>query len=221
MNTDPTLDTPSLREGRAAPRHGLLARGLFFTMDAVYGQRTSLEKFAALELVARVPYQAWESVAYVALTHLQGRNGFARRVFEFVVEARHAQDNEQWHLLVLEELLQRAGARRSWWKARAIPQLLAVVYYHVSWLLYVLAPRLSYALNADFEDHAERSYLAHAARHPELDEQAWTSELADGRPIDTVGALLRTIAADEREHRDHSLAHLAQPRFALGPKPAA
>ncbi len=213
MTPTTTLDTPSSRATHCRPRHGLLARGLFLAMDAVYGRATSLEKFAALELVARVPYQAWENVAYVALTNLQGRNRFMRRVFEFVVEARAAQDNEQWHLMVLEELLERRGAQRSWWKARAIPQLLAVVYYHVSWLLYVAAPRLSYALNADFEDHAERSYLAHAAAHPELDDEAWVTELGGDAALPTVGALLRRIASDEREHRDHSLAHLAAPRF--------
>ena len=199
-------------------RPGLLARTLFQTMDVVYGRRTSIEKFAALELVARVPYQAWENVAYVALTHLQGRTNFARRVFEYVLEAREAQDNEQWHLLLLEELIARRGIRRSWLKARAIPQALAVTYYHVSWLLYVIAPGLSYSLNADFEDHAERSYLAHVAEHPELDSQPWETEIGDAyAKLPTVGALLRRIAADEREHRDHSLARLEHPRFAETP----
>ena len=183
-------------------------------MDLVYGRAPSIEKFAALELVARVPYQAWESVAYVALTHLQDRAGFMQRVFGFVVEARDAQDNEQWHLLLMEELLARRSTPRSWWKARAIPQLLAVFYYHVSWLLYVIAPSLSYALNADFEDHAERSYLAYVAAHPELDEESWVTAIGEGyASLPTVGALLRRIAADEREHRDHSLARLSQPRF--------
>lgn len=195
--------------------HGWLARTLFLTMDAVYGREASLAKFAALELVARVPYQAWENVAYVALTHLQGRAGFARRVFEFVVEARHAQDNEQWHLLLVEELLAQRRIARSWWTARAIPQLLAVVYYHVSWLLYVIAPSLSYALNADFEDHAERTYLAYVEAHPDLDEESWVTAIGEAYDpsLPTVGALLRRIARDEREHRDHSLARLARPRF--------
>lgn len=207
-----THEAPHDTHARRAP--GLLARTLFLAMDVVYGRDPSLEKFAALELVARVPYQAWESVAYVALTHLQGRTGFARRVFEFVVEARDAQDNEQWHLLLLEELVAREGRARPWWKAQAIPQLLALVYYHVSWLLYVLAPSLSYALNADFEDHAERSYLAYVASHPETDDEPWVTEIgAEYASLPTVGALLRRIARDEREHRDHSLARLEQPRF--------
>lgn len=184
-------------------------------MDSVYGTAPTLEKFAALELVARVPYQAWENVAYVALTHLQGRVGFARRVFEFVTEARVAQDNEQWHLVLLEELIAQRKIVRSWWTARAIPQLLAVLYYHISWLLYVIAPSSSYSLNADFEDHAERSYLAYVAAHPEVEEEPWVTAIgADYARLPTVGALLVQIARDEAAHRDHSLARLAQPRFA-------
>ena len=50
-------------------RTGLSARALFLVMDVVYGRPRTLEKFRVLELVARVPYQAWENVAYVAVTH--------------------------------------------------------------------------------------------------------------------------------------------------------
>lgn len=211
--TDPT--SAILQPAPARIRKpGVLARTLFASMDVVYGAAPSLEKFAALELVARVPYQAWENVAYVALTHVQGQGSFARRVFEFVVEARHAQDNEQWHLLLVEELLAQRGVVRSWWKARAIPQLLALLYYHLSWLLYVVAPRLSYALNADFEQHAEREYLDYVAQRPELDREPWRTEIGAGYGrLPSVGALLRRIAFDEAEHCAHSLAHLTAPRF--------
>lgn len=47
----------------------MAARLLFATLDVTYGKGRNLEKFRVLELVARVPYQAWEHVAYVALTH--------------------------------------------------------------------------------------------------------------------------------------------------------
>src|SRR5512145_2975774 len=54
-----------------APRmaYGLLARVLFLGMDLFYGRRRTLSKFKVLELIARVPYQAWEQVGYVAMTH--------------------------------------------------------------------------------------------------------------------------------------------------------
>jgi ubiquinol oxidase len=50
-------------------RYSLSAKLLFTVMDTVYGRARTLEKFRVLELVARVPYQAWENVAYVAMTH--------------------------------------------------------------------------------------------------------------------------------------------------------
>jgi ubiquinol oxidase len=207
MNDRPTPSEPR--------RPGYLARALFATMDLTYGRTPTLEKFAALELVARVPYQAWENVAYVAMTHVHRRLGFARRIFEFMSEARDAQDNEQWHLLIVEELLARRGARRPWLLASAIPQLLALFYYHVSWLLYVIAPRLSYALNAEFENHAEHEYLSYVTAHPELEVEPWVSAFAaDYGNHATVADLLRQIASDEAAHRDESLAHIAEPRFA-------
>ena len=70
----------------ATPRRNpsLAARGLFVIMDVAYGKPRTLEKFRVLELVARVPYQAWENVAYVAVTHTASAPGFARRVFDRV-----------------------------------------------------------------------------------------------------------------------------------------
>src|SRR5712691_7799669 len=70
-----TLATPRRRAG-------MPARLLFTTMDLLYGRRRTLSKFKMLELIARVPYQSWEQVAYVAVTHVYRDPGFARRVHE-------------------------------------------------------------------------------------------------------------------------------------------
>lgn len=157
------------------------------------------------------------TVGYVAITHTHERVSFARRVFDFVAEARAQQDNEQWHLLVLEDLLRRSAdekRKRGFFFGRLVPQLLALVYYHVSWVLYVVAPSLSYALNADFEDHAEHEYMEFVAEHPELEEVPWKSELArDYGEYATVADLLRRIGLDERVHKEESLARLEAPRF--------
>lgn len=196
-------------------RYGLLARGLFATMDLVYGRARSLRKFKVLEVVARVPYQAWESVGYVAMTHTHRTPAFARRIFDFVVEARAQQDNEQWHLLILEERIRTLGIRERLLRDRLLPQLLAFFYYHVSWLLYVIAPRLSYALNADFEDHAEHEYMRFVAEHPELDDAPVTTAYeADYGRFATEGDLYRRIGLDERTHKEESLARMAEARFA-------
>lgn len=200
--------------GSPRRRYGLLARSLFFGMDLVYGRARTLKKFTVLEVIARVPYQAWEHVAYVAMTHTYRTPGFARRVFEFIKESRAQQDNEQWHLLILEEWLQKDGVRESFLLYRVAPQIVAFFYYHVSWLLYVIDPKLSYALNADFEDHAEHEYMEFVRDHPELEERPFESEFkADYGNLATLADVLRRIGLDERHHKDESLARIAAPRF--------
>ena len=219
---DPATDAQHERLRReqrstlAAPRrrYGAAARLLFAVMDVVYGRPATLAKFRALEIVARVPYQAWEHVAYVAVTHTHEHPDVARRIHDRVVEAREEQDNEQWHLLILEELLQRSGHRKRLMRDRIVPQLLSFVYYQLSWLLYVVRPGWSYRLNADFEDHAEHTYMEYVDQHPELDRTPWESSFADDYGDHaSLGDLLRQIALDERAHKEQSLAHVNRPRF--------
>ncbi len=213
---DELRDEQARTLGEARLRYGLLARALFLTMDLLYGRRPTLKKFKVLEVVARVPYQAWENVAYVAITHTHGLPDFARRIFEFVEEARHQQDNEQWHLLILEETLREQGAKQGFLRFVIAPQLLAFVYYHVSWILYVIRPSLSYRLNAEFEDHAEHEYMAFVEQHPELDEVGYDGAFAaDYGRFETRSELFRRIALDEREHKLQSLERMAAPRFGL------
>ncbi len=200
----------------SAPRrpYGLLSRLLFAGMDLVYGRKRTLPKFTVLEVIARVPYQAWEHVAYIAMTHTYSTPGFARRVFDFIKESRMQQDNEQWHLLILEEWLQKDGVRQGFLLYRVAPQIVAFFYYHVSWLLYVVDPKLSYALNADFEDHAEHEYMEFVRDNPDFERRPFDSEFrADYGNLDTLADVLRQIGLDERHHKLESLRRIDAPRF--------
>ena len=49
--------------------YSILAQILFFSLDILYGKKRTLSKFKVLEVIARVPYQSWEHVAYIAMTH--------------------------------------------------------------------------------------------------------------------------------------------------------
>ena len=204
------------RETLAASRmrYGLLARVLFVTLDLLYGRRWTLSKFKVLEVIARVPYQAWEHVAYIAITHVHPRPDFARRIFERVRESWVQQDNEQWHLLLLEELTDRAGVREGFVRYRVVPQMMAFVYYHIAWLLYVIRPRWSYLLNAWFEDHAEHEYMRYVAENPALEAEPSESIFADdyGR-FASVADLFRQIGYDERVHKLESLERVPTARF--------
>ncbi len=204
------------RDTLAAPRrtYGIGARVLFGLLDAVYGKPRTLSKFKVLELVARVPYQSWEQVAYIAITHTQRRTDFARRIFDRVTESRSQQDNEQWHLLLLEERIERQQVEEGWLRFSVVPQALAFVYYQLSWLLYVTRPEWSYRLNADFEDHAEHEYAILVTEHPEWEDEPFESAFAEDYASLTCEAdLFRQISYDERVHKEASLFRMVEPRF--------
>ena len=166
-----------------------------------------------LEVVARVPYQAWENVGYVAITHTYALPRLARRVFEFVEESRHQQDNEQWHLLVLAELIGRRGLEQGVFRFRLVPQLLAFFYYHLSWIVYVLRPSWSYRLNAEFEDHAEHSYMEYVAANPELEDglrrPSFGRTTAPSTPWPTCCAASRSTSASTRRRASRGSRHPA------------
>ena len=203
-----TLATP--------PRtYGFAAKLLFITLDVVYGKGRNLEKFRVLELAARVPYQAWEHVAYVALTHKSKEPDFAGRVFTQVRAARREQDNEQWHLLILEDLTSLRPRIYGWIRTRVFPQVLALAYYQLSWLLYALRPDHSYRLNADFEDHAEHEYALLVADHPEFETMPFTSQFEPQYgSYASLADLFRQIGYDERIHKLESVARMTNARFA-------
>ena len=186
-------------------RYGVPARLLFWTANKVFPQGRSFEFFAFVELVARVPYMTWEHVGHIAQTQTQRDHVFARKIQDRVLLARDEQDNEFWHLVIMQEFLESSKYKRRWFFDRVFPQLLSVAYYQLSWLLFVLHPKSSYRLNSDFEDHAMRQYALFVEEHPEFDETIWESRYSDdyGRHV-TVGDMLRQVALDEEQHKQHS-----------------
>jgi ubiquinol oxidase len=209
----PTLPSHALRAAQAATlaasrlRYDLFSRLMFFTVDVLYGRRPSLAKFLVLEHLARIPYQAWERVAQRAIVRTEGRSQLAVRIMDRVVEARAQQDNEQFHLLIIDELLIRRDAAPRRFRYRIVPRLLAGPWHAFTWLLHLIRPAWSYRLNASFEDHAEHEYMHFVAQHPELDHEPVACDAADdyGR-FETLGDLLRQIGHDERVHKLESLA---------------
>jgi ubiquinol oxidase len=209
----PTLPAHALRAAQAttlaAPRlrYDPFSRLMFFTVNVLYGRPPSLAKFLVLEHLARIPYQTWERVAQRAIARTEGRSRLAQRIMNRVVEARAQQDNEQFHLLIIDELLIRRGAAPGRLRYRIVPRLLAGPWHAFTWLLHLIRPAWSYRLNASFEDHAEHEYMHFVATHPELDHEPVVCDAADGYGrFDSLGDLLRQIGHDERVHKLESLA---------------
>jgi ubiquinol oxidase len=191
--------------------YGFVARSLFVSMNLLYGRKRSLEKFLVLELVARVPYQTWEHAAYLSITRHARQTKLARRIYDRVRRAREQQDNEQWHLFIIEDMLEHRGTHLGWFRYRLLAQVIAFSYYLVSWVLYLIRPAWSYALNADFEDHAEHEYMAFVADHPELEFETCSCSVADDYGCaESFADVLRQIGVDERHHKEESLLELAE-----------
>ena len=191
-------------------RYSLAARLLFVGMDLLYGRKRSLSKFRVLEIVARVPYQTWETVTYKQITKRHRHPLDVRRLWDRVLEFRTQQDNEQWHLLILDELVMRSKGRenRVWYDV--LPKVIAFGYWHFAWLLYALRPSWSHRLNADFEDHAEHEYALLVAEHPEWETTPYESVVAaDYGSFASLADLFRQICHDERLHKEESEQRLA------------
>ena len=204
----PTLDRARLSYeqqrtlGGPETRPRLVLRLMFGSIDLLYGRRPSIEKFLVLEHLAQVPYRAWERVAQRRIARTRGRSVLARRIQERVAEARAQHDNEQWHMLVMEELIARRGRRLGRLRHRLLPRLLALPWQIGTWVLHLVRPACSYRLNAAFEAHAERSYMRFVALHPETEQQIFGGPLADRWELPvTVADVLRQIGHDERMHK--------------------
>jgi hypothetical protein len=209
----PTLSPGALRSEQrttvTAPRGrpNIVVSALNLVVSLLYGRRASWQKFLVLEHLAQVPYRSWERIAQRRIARTRGRSTLARRIQVRVAEARSQQDNEQWHMLVLEELLARRGHRLGRLRYRLVPRLMAAPWQLTTWVPHLVKPRGSYLINAAFEDHAEREYMRYVAANPGLERELFTSELADrwDHPV-TVADVLRQIGHDERCHKLDSLA---------------
>ena len=214
-DTLPRLTRTDLRiahqETLAAPRrpHSVPARVLFLSMDLMYGRRSTPAKFRVLEIVARLPYQAWEVASYKSMNKVHDNPTRLAVLMDRIRGFRAQQDNEQWHLMVMNDLVAQSGKKSNRFWYGFLPRLICFGYWHFSWLLYVLKPEWSHRLNADFEDHAEHTYADYVVDHPELDSTPWRPTTSAGYgSFDSQGDLFRQICLDERFHKQESEQHL-------------
>jgi hypothetical protein len=199
------------QETLAAPRrpYSIPARILFAQMDLLYGRRSTVAKFRVLEIVARLPYQAWETASYKKMNKVHDNPGKLAALMDRIRGFRAQQDNEQWHLMIMNDLVAQSGRKGNRLLHGLLPRVICFGYWHFSWLLYVLKPTWSHRLNADFEDHAEHTYAEFVQDHPELDTIAWVPVTSAGYGhFETQGDLFRQICLDERAHKQESEQHL-------------
>jgi hypothetical protein len=205
------------REQRATlerPRYpySFAAKTFFAMMDLVTGKRTTLAKAKLIETLASIPYRAWEIRQYARMTRLYRNIAEVERARLVMEWGREAQDNEYWHLLVIEEKMREDGARDPWYLFPPIPWLMVLGYVLITRFMALVDIRRAFLFNAEFEDHAEHVYAAFVADHPEWETQPAGGPQAAGYGIAGSWAdVFRRIGLDERDHMNNSLVFCGMP----------
>src|SRR3990170_1699018 len=100
--------------GSSVMKANPILRMMYFAMDLVYGRGRTLMKFKSIEILARYPYEAWENSSYHRLTRKYARARYTRKdssdnVIRLIELGRRSQDNEQWHLTIIEDIMRQKG----------------------------------------------------------------------------------------------------------------
>ncbi|MFP4520946.1 MAG: alternative oxidase [Fibrobacterota bacterium] len=198
--------------GTEVMRPNFILRIAVVAFDILYGKKRTLPKFRVLEILARYPYTAWENGAYHVVTSAfcSSVSGEKKDKVEYVLRhiamGRKAQDNEQWHLVLLDEQIKNLGIKQGFFRHKIIPPLLTFGYYWLTRFMYRVRPSWSFHMNAAFESHAEHEYMKMAKENPDWENMKIQSEYFNYYPeCQSLSDLIRRIGLDEREHMEESL----------------
>ena len=203
---------------RTRPRYAYsaMARLFFMSMDILAGRETTLAKARLIEILAPVPYRAWEMRAREKATCGHGDQRVVRAAGAIMGWGRTAQDNERRHLLLIEQKIREDAAEQPWYVAAPIPTLIAASYGLLTWTMARFAIRRAFLLNAEFEDHAEHTYAQLVYDHPE-----WEDQPAESAVVREYGSfrswadVFRRIGLDERDHRNNSFLFAGLPEYVV------
>lgn len=190
---------------RPTLKYGVSAKIFFFLMDLAAGKKNTLPKAKLLEILACIPYREWELRHYLRLTY----NYYNRKKVdwsrEIVAWGRSAQDNEYYHLLVIQEKMREDGLRDTWFLSTPVVVLVTSTYILLSKILAWVNIRAAFRFNAEFEDHAEHIYAEMVEYNKQWETQPVTNKVAmEYADVPTWADIFRRIGLDERDHRNHS-----------------
>lgn len=185
----------------------LLGSLLVASGNLVYGKRPGYAKFKAIEVIARIPYQSWESAAYTLLSALYGDERYAVRLVRLTAFSRFAQDNETMHVVVNSHITQKHQCE-GFFRHTLIPVLFAFFYFWVVYALYLISHRAALELNYLFESHAYKQYSEFLETNEAyLKQQPLMSEFLQfyGREVRNEYEFFETVRNDELIHRNRSI----------------
>lgn len=180
----------------------LVASGNLF-----YGNKPSYAKFKAVEIIARIPYQSWESAAYTLLTAFHQDEQYAIDLCRLSAFSRFAQDNETMHVVVISQIARENGAT-GFFRHTFIPVLFSFFYFWVTYLLYLISPKSALELNYLFESHAYAQYQNFLDTNgDQLRKNCVASDFLSfyGREAKSEYELFESIRNDELIHRNRSI----------------
>ena len=193
-------------------KYSLIAKAFFWSMDLITGKKTTLGKAKLIEMLASIPYRAWEIRQYGRMTRRYRNEEVVAEGRRIMTWGREAQDNEYWHLMVINEKMKADGVKDPWYLFPAIPFFMVTSYVIMTRLMALVSIRSAFRFNAQFEDHAEHVYAQFVEDHPEWDSQSVESEkVKEYADLSTWGDVFRRIGLDERDHMNNSFIFCGKP----------
>jgi hypothetical protein len=199
---------------RARPRYpySAVARIFFVSMDMLTGKKTTLAKAKLVEILAPVPYRAWERRERRRVTRHQEDGELGHEAGAIMRWGKEAQDNEHWHLLLIGEKIREDSAKEAWYLSPPLPSLMVAPYALLTWAMARVGIRRAFLLNAEFEDHAEHTYAQMVQDHPEWEDQPVESAVVQGYgSFRSWADVFRRIGLDERDHMNNSFVFAGRP----------
>jgi len=193
-------------------RYSLAARGFFWSMDLLTGKKTTLSKAKLIEMLASIPYRSWEIRQYARMTRCYRNQELVQKARRIMVWGREAQDNEYWHLTVINEKMKADGIKDSWYLFWPIPFIMLASYVVLTRIMALLSIRRAFRFNAQFEDHAEHVYAQFVEEHPEWEDQPVNNEkVKEYGDFANWADVFRRIGLDERDHMNNSFVFCGKP----------
>lgn len=202
-----SLDTP-------AYKYSFAARVFFWFMDITAGSKNTLSKAKLLEILASIPYRAWEMRNYMKQTRKYKKLKKVRKYNEIIEWSREAQDNEFTHLIVIDQKMAEDGLKDAWYLDPFVTFFIVWFYIIFAKLVVWFNPKRAFMFNAEFENHAERVYANMVREHPEWEGQKVANEFIKSyADVDTWADVVRRIGLDERDHMNHSFIQAGELKY--------
>jgi ubiquinol oxidase len=193
-------------------RYSLAAKAFFLSMDLITGRKITLPKVKLIEILASIPYRSWESRQYARMTRRYRDRALVQEARKIMIWAREAQDNEYWHLLVVNEKIKEDGIKDPWYLFPPIPFLMVCFYALLMHVMALASIHRAFLFNAEFEDHAEHVYAQFVEEHSEWERQPVSNEQVKERgALPTWADVFRRIGLDERDHMNMSFVFCDKP----------